>query len=88
MLRAITVLRHHTLTTLRFEGVDEFEMNGFNRQNVIFSLSIEREQGISNPDSVYTVTISSSYGAELRFKCLSIEVADAVSCSPTGVVPS
>jgi hypothetical protein len=37
------VLRHHTLTTLHFEGVDEFEMNGFNHQNVIFRLSIERE---------------------------------------------
>lgn len=80
------VLRHHTLTTLHFEGVDEFEMNGFNRQNVVFGLSIER--GTSNPDSVYTVTISSSYGSEMRFKCLSVKVVDAVPCSPTGVIPS
>src|SRR3954465_12653228 len=33
--RGYLILRHHTLTTLRFHGVDDFKMEGFNHQNAI-----------------------------------------------------
>ncbi len=38
--RGILVMRHHTLTTLRFHDVDKLHMDGFNHQNAIFGLSI------------------------------------------------
>src|ERR1700722_2492068 len=33
------VLRHHTLTRLRFYDVHEFQMQGFNHQNAIMALT-------------------------------------------------
>jgi hypothetical protein len=80
------VLRHHTLTTLRFYDIDEFEMHGFNHQNVISNLSIQREEEIGSPSHSYLVEISSSFGMESNFKCLRIEVADAIPCSPEGKI--
>jgi len=38
------VLKHHTLTTLRFCDVDEFRMEGFNHQNAILGLSVTHQQ--------------------------------------------
>jgi hypothetical protein len=42
--RGYLVLRHHTMTTLRFHDVDEFKMESFNHQNAIFGLSIEQQE--------------------------------------------
>src|SRR5215469_9978453 len=38
--RGYFVLKNHTLATIRFYAVDEFEIDGFATQNVIFELTI------------------------------------------------
>src|SRR5688572_8360888 len=34
------VLRHHVLVHLRFQGIDELQLEAFNHQNVLFGLTI------------------------------------------------
>jgi len=63
--RGYLVRRHHTLATLRFYVVDEFEMAGFNRQNAIFGLTVTQKSaqrfacrrgldlGSKRPDAVF-----------------------------------
>jgi len=36
------ILRHHTLTTLRFRDVFDFQMQGFNHQNAMLALNLTR----------------------------------------------
>jgi hypothetical protein len=39
----------HTLATMKFYDVDNFEMEGFNHQNAIFGLSIEQKTWSEGP---------------------------------------
>lgn len=71
------VLKHHTLTTLRFSRVSELQLTGFNRQNVLFNLEIsEIPEGGS--DARFLVSMPTSYGCEASFKCGEIRVMSAV----------
>ncbi len=82
------VLRHHTLTTLRFHEVDEFEMDGFNHQNAILRLSITQKQRAKGPLPVFEVQSDSAFGMGASFTCVRVEVIDAVPCSRDGTLPS
>jgi hypothetical protein len=78
------VLRHHTLTKLRFCDVEDFQMQGFNHQNAIMGLSVTTEQRTERPSPYFAVEVDPAFGMGASFKCLRIEVVDAVPCSDDG----
>lgn len=70
------VTRHHTLVTLRFHSIDNLDMNGFNYQNVISSLHIERKQRSDGPSPYFEVNFGQCFGVGASFTCLRIELVD------------
>jgi hypothetical protein len=78
------VLRNHTVATLRFHAVEDFKLEGFNHQNVIFGLEITDEQGPQNTSPSFTVSFDASFGLDATFKCAHVEVFDAVPCDSEG----
>jgi len=83
----------HTLATLRFEEVDDVRMEGFNHQNAILGLSISVqeqlrvESGEGLPPYL-VVQFKPAFGISASFRCLRIEVVDAVRCTEDGKVQS
>jgi hypothetical protein len=73
------VLKHHTLTTLRFCGVSELQLADFNNQNVLFDLELTEETGKG-----FVVSMPTSYGCYASFKCQAIRVISAEACDPKG----
>lgn len=73
------VLRHHTLVTLRFRDVEDLKMDGFNHQNAIFALSIAQRERASNASPYFDVELEQSFGVGSTFKCLGIQVVEAVA---------
>ena len=57
--------------TLRFNEVTDLQLGGFNEQNVLFDLTLER-----GTDGSYEVTLQSSYGLSGTFRCSGISVAE------------
>ena len=87
--KGFLVLKHHTLTTLRFHDVEEdFHMKGFNHQNAIFQLLIEQQQRPAGPSPFFSVEFQSSFGMDTSFRCSRIEVVDAVPCTEDGKIPA
>jgi hypothetical protein len=78
------VLRHHTITTLRFHDVNEFEMDGFNHQNAIFGLSVVRHERSEGTSPAFKVEFASAFGMGASFWCLRVEVIDATPCAEDG----
>ncbi len=74
------VCENHTLVTLRFEGVDMLELDGFNHQNALSGLVISE----ADPESLFDVHFDPAYGVESQFKCRAIEV---LSVTP-GIPPA
>ena len=69
----------------RFSDVSEFEMEGFNHQNAMMSLSIDRREERRGPSQfVLAVTIEPAFGMGARFECTGIEVVEAIPCTPEG----
>ena len=62
------ILRHHTLSTLRFSEVSDLQLANFNHQNVLFDLEISE----FSPETGFSVSLPSSYGCETAFKCREI----------------
>lgn len=75
--RGFYVCRHHTLVTLRFHGVDELAMEGFNHQNVLFDLLIEPHEHCDGSSADFMVEFNPSFGMSASFKCSGVEVLDA-----------
>lgn len=80
------VLRHHTLATLRFHDVDEFRMEDFNQQNAIFELLITQHERTDGPSPFFLIEFKPAFGISASFRCLRVEVLDAVSCTKDGEV--
>ena len=78
------VLRHHTLTRLKFFDVEDFQMQGFNHQNAMMGLALISEQRDKGPSPYFAVEVEPAFGMGASFKCLRIEVVDAVPCSDDG----
>jgi hypothetical protein len=78
------VLRHHTLTRLRFCDVDDFQMQGFNHQNAMMELALRNEQRTEGPSPYFAVEVNPAFGMGASFKCLRVEVLDAMPCSDDG----
>jgi hypothetical protein len=80
------VCRHHTVVTLNFCDVSDVEMEGFNHQNVMGELSIISGQRSEGPSPYFNVEVVPSFGMGASFKCLRIEVIDAVLCAANGKI--
>lgn len=79
--------RHHTLATIRFHDVmEDFELSGFNHQNAIFCLALEKVQRESGPSPVVEVGFQSSFGMGASFSCRRVEVTEAILCDENGRV--
>lgn len=84
--QGLYVLRHHTLSTLRFHQLlDDFRMEGFNHQNAIFGLTIKREERTEGPTPVFVVEFQHAHGMAASFSCLRVEVVNATPCTKDGV---
>jgi len=78
------ICENHTLCTLVFREVADLSMTGFNHQNAIFDLEIERKERDRPPSLYFAVRFDPSFGIDSSFECLQIEVADAVPCGDDG----
>jgi hypothetical protein len=86
--RGFIVLRHHTLSTLRFHHVEEFSMEGFNHQNAIFELFIEQKERTDGPSPFFSVEFRPAFGMGAAFRCYQIEVLTAVPFTKEGKLNS
>jgi hypothetical protein len=82
------VLTKHTLTTLRFFAVEDFKMEGFNHQNVIFGLEIEEKMRKEELKPFLAVSFDPSFGIDATFTCSRMEIVEAVPCDAKGNVPN
>jgi hypothetical protein len=80
------VLDHHTLAALRFTDVGKFKMQGFNQQNSIFGLSIERREREEGSSPYFAVALEPAFGIEASFECFGIEVLDVAPWTDEGGV--
>ena len=76
---------NHTLVTFRFDLVINLELSGFNQQNVIFDLIIERSPDIST-ETALDVTFQCCYGVALMFSCQSVEIVNVEPWLPRNSV--
>lgn len=72
--RGFFVLRDHTLVTLRFDGIADLDLGGFNHQNVLFSLSLEDITSRQLDVLRWAVRFDSSHGVGASFLCERINV--------------
>ena len=76
--------RHHTVAKVRFFDVDHFRMEGFNHQNAILGMSIDRLERSEGPSPYFTVHMEPAFGMGAAFECMRIEVMDARPCDEDG----
>ena len=81
--RGYYVLKNHTLVTLRFSGLEELKLEGFNHQNVIFGLTILPKETSGAGSSKFHVEFDPSFGVDIIFECSAIEVVDATAMTGT-----
>lgn len=70
-------MKNHTVVTLVFSGVEEFKLEGFNHQNVIFGLSIDPRKPSHPAGSKFHIEFDPSFGVDATFDCAAIKVVDA-----------
>ncbi len=80
---ANVTLNLHVFATLRFCDVDNFRMEGFNYQNAILGLYIDRLERSEGETPYFTVHFDPAFGMGATFECLRIEVA-AAEAQPIG----
>ncbi len=84
--------RNHVVATLRFAPVVDVSLSGFNHQNAIFDLTLERGSPQSEEviwqGPAYRVHFEPSFGVGLSFVCASIEVVAIDRGCPEGSVYS
>ena len=67
-------LTKHNLVTIRFEEIEDMQLENFNHQNSIFELEIVKLDKDFNKVDIY-----SSHGCFGSFKCKRIEVVDVTN---------
>lgn len=76
---------NHILVTMKFCDLDEdFKMEGFNRQNVIFGLDIEEKTCEDGTTPCFAVEFEPCYGMYATFTCRQIEILEAIPCDDRG----
>ena len=76
------VLRYHTLVRLRFRGVVELELEGFNGQNALMGINITDIAARQLEGLKYEVVCVSAYGVGARFLCRGAEVVHVQAWNP------
>lgn len=78
------VLEGHVLVQLRFRGIVDLRLEGFNEQNALLGLSIVdiRDRGME--DIRFEVGMDPAYGLSVSFQCREVEVVDVLPCLPDG----
>ncbi len=83
---------NHTVATLRFDTVVDVSLRGFNGQNGILDLTLERGRPKSSEivwqGPAYRVRFQRSFGVGLSFVCQSIEIHAIDRTCPEGSVYS
>ena len=67
---------HHTLAILQFSDVENLAMSGFNHQNAIMGLQIERQSNEGRTE--FKVIFDPAFGMGCEFSCSSVEVLNAI----------
>ena len=83
-LNGYLIVRHHTLTTLKFSDVAEFQMTGFNHQNALLGLVLSTQRRDEGPSPYFVVELRPSFGMGASFECLRVEVTEATPCTDEG----
>ena len=79
------ILRHHTLTKLKFHTVfEDIRIEGFNQQNAIFGLSVTRLERTCGPSPYFSVVMEQACGMGASFTCMGVEVIQATPCGADG----
>ncbi len=68
------VLRNHVLVTIRFRGIDNLEIGGFNNQNALMGLRIEDIRARQLENVKFDVSFDSSWGVGAKFVCREVVV--------------
>jgi hypothetical protein len=76
--QGFTELRHHTLVTFAFRGVDSLKIDGFEAQNVLWDLELVDLSDQEPDDLPWQVNLPASVGFEASFRCETIDVVRAV----------
>jgi hypothetical protein len=71
------ILKNHTRVTLRFTEVAVCDLEGFNHQNVLFSLTTSNLDPATNEGRRLQVELSASYGLSATFQCKRAIVSEA-----------
>jgi hypothetical protein len=78
----------HTLARLKFDAVENFQMESFNHQNAIFDLLISIEdrtlESGENLPPYLVVEFRSAFGMSASFRCLGVKVIEATRCDERG----
>jgi hypothetical protein len=82
--KGFLVVKHVTKSKLEFRDVSGFSMNGFNQQNAIFGLSIQRLQDEAGGAKHFKVEIEPDFGMAASFTCCAIEVKESVPSDEEG----
>jgi hypothetical protein len=80
------VCRHHCVVTMRFAGIEDLELDGFNHQNALMGLNISGT--FSDTKAGLEVSFENAFGLDATFSCRSIEVVNVESLIPPGSVYS
>jgi hypothetical protein len=76
------VLRNQVLVTIKFRGVDNVEIGGFNNQNVLMGLTIEGARAWQLEDVKFDIAFDSSWGVGARFVCREVVVESVQPWDP------
>ncbi len=68
------VLRHHTLVSFRFSGIDELVVRGFGNQNAIVGLSISDIRSRQLERLNFEVSFEGTFGTSTDFLCRDVAV--------------
>lgn len=81
-------LRNHHLVSIRFSGITDASLTGFNGQNVLWDLLVEDIVEPQEDETKYKVIFESTYGVGAEFKCaaITIEAVEPYDPGPPPVV--
>jgi hypothetical protein len=79
-------MRNHVLVHLRFFGIDELQLNGFNGQNALFALTASAVEGREADGLHCQINFNPSFGVGMLFLCRAIEVVAVTPCNKDGIL--
>jgi hypothetical protein len=68
------VLRHHTLVSFRFDGVQDLQLSHFNNQNALAGLDFNKIGSSALPEPFWEVVFAGVHGVDATFRCREVIV--------------